>query len=98
MLKYGAGSRMRVVAGRATVADGAAAEFQRDFDFDFILAETYRGEGFRVPVEGGTRVYQRQSTPDVDPWQNKAVAAFGVFLMIVGLTGIVLEKKLSRFH
>ena len=62
------------------------------------MTETYRGEGFRVPVEGGTRVYQHQPTPSIDPWQNKAVSAFGIFLLIIGLTGILLEKKLSRFQ
>jgi hypothetical protein len=76
----------------------AGVTTQETRDLDLMQTGTYRGARFIVPVEGGTRLYRHVSTQRVDPWQNKAVAAIGVFLAILGLTGLVLEKKLSRFQ
>jgi transcriptional regulator with XRE-family HTH domain len=67
-------------------------------DEHYIQTSSYRGEIFNIPVQGGSRTYRMTRFRPVDAWQNIAVAAMGVFLLVVGGTGIFLEKKLSRFQ
>jgi len=67
-------------------------------DEDVILTGTYKGDYFNVPVEGGSRTCYQIEVRQIDPWQNKAFAALGVFLLVIGVTGILLERKLSRFQ
>ena len=64
---------------------------------DFILSSDFRGSVFNVEIEGGSRTYYLQKETQVDPWQNKLVTFFGVLLAMFGLTGIALDRKLSRF-
>lgn len=59
---------------------------------------SYRGHMFNVPVDGGSRRYELESQLQDSPWQNKAVATFGVLLLALGAIGVVLEKKLSRYQ
>jgi hypothetical protein len=65
---------------------------------DYMITRTYRGEMFSVPVEGGSRTYHLQARLIDEPWQNKAIATFGVLLLVPGVTGLFLERKLSRFQ
>ncbi|MBB3062484.1 helix-turn-helix domain-containing protein [Microbulbifer rhizosphaerae] len=74
------------------------ASLEERIDEDFLTTRRFRGDVFNIPVEGGSRTYYRKTSRSTDPWQNKAVAAFGVLLTFLGLTGIALEKKLSRFE
>lgn len=70
-------------------------------DWHYVQTRSYRGQMFNVPVEEGSRTYyleERPVFPVPDAWQNKAVATFGVLLLVLGTVGIILEKKLSRYQ
>ena len=59
---------------------------------------SYRGNIFNVPVTGGSRTYYLQNDTEIDPWQNKAITMFGILMLVFGVIGLVLEKKLSRYQ
>lgn len=63
---------------------------------DYVTTRDYRGMAYNVPVEGGSRTYYLVHEEETDPWQNKAVAVFGVFMLVLGLAGIGLERKLAQ--
>lgn len=65
-------------------------------DEEYLQSPTFRGNTFNVPVSGGSRTYHLEREVEIDPWQNKAIAFVGMFLMMLGLVGIVLERKLSH--
>ena len=65
---------------------------------DYLVTRGFRGDVFSIPVDGGSRTYHLSDRELNDPWQNKAMAAFGVLLVVLGVTGLVLERKLSRFQ
>lgn len=67
-------------------------------DVDQFTTTTYRGERFATQADGGTRWYLLASERQVDPWQNKVIATLGVFLAVLGLTGVALERKLSSYQ
>lgn len=74
-----------------------------DFDpslggYELVHTRSYRGEQYTVPVEGGFRSYQIGTTRHVNPWQNKVIAAFGVLLAVLGVTGLAMERKLTSFQ
>jgi transcriptional regulator with XRE-family HTH domain len=76
----------------------APASLEGRVDENFLTTRQFRGDVFNLPVDGGSRTYYRTSSRATDPWLNKAAAAVGVVLAILGFTGIALEKKLSRFQ
>ncbi|HWK54753.1 MAG TPA: helix-turn-helix transcriptional regulator [Hyphomicrobiales bacterium] len=78
------------------IRGAAPASLEGRINEDFLATRQFRGNLFNVPVAGGSRTYYRISSRDTDPWQNKAAAALGVLLSVLGLTGIALEKKLSQ--
>jgi transcriptional regulator with XRE-family HTH domain len=63
---------------------------------DYLSTRQYRGTIFNVPVEGGSRTYYLDRNVEVDPWQNQAMAMLGVFMMVLGLAGLGLERKLAQ--
>lgn len=67
-------------------------------DEEFVSTRRFRGSVYNVEVEGGSRTYYLVRQNDVDSWVNKAAAALGVLLFVLGATGLVLEKKLSRYQ
>ena len=67
-------------------------------DEEFVDTRRFQGNVFNVPVEGGSRTYHLTDSREVDSWVNKAAAAFGVLLFVLGATGMFLEKKLSRYQ
>lgn len=74
-------------------------ELAARIDQDYFVTRYYRGDTFIVSVDGGTRTYSLTDVyPNAVAWQNQAVATVGVLLLVLGVTGIVLEKKLSRFQ
>lgn len=78
---------------RAAAGDAIRARINEDF----VLSSRFRGSIFNVKTDGGSRTYYLQSETEIDPWQNKGVTFLGVLLAILGLAGIALERKLSRF-
>jgi len=67
-------------------------------DEDYMRSEQYAGHIFNVPVEGGSRTYRLRNKTEIDPWQNKAITFIGVLMLVFGVVGLVLEKKLSRYQ
>jgi transcriptional regulator with XRE-family HTH domain len=85
---------------RYGVGDDEVESLRARIDEDYIQTSEYRGPIFVMPVDGGSRTYQVANSVGigVDPWQNKVAAMIGVFLLVLGASGIFLEKKLSRFQ
>lgn len=74
-----------------------------DFDpslggYDLVTTRSYRGEQYVVPVDRGFRSYQIKTTRQVNPWGNKVIAAFGVLMAVLGVTGLGMERKLTSFQ
>ncbi len=86
-----------VLAGESKeIFEAGANDIPERFDEDYLSTRQYRGTIFNVPVEGGSRTYYLTRNVETDPWQNKAVAMLGVFLTVLGLAGLGLERKLAR--
>lgn len=66
--------------------------------FDSLTTRTYRGERYVVQAENGFRSYEIGMTRQVNPWQDKVIAVFGVLLAVLGATGLAMDKKLSSFQ
>lgn len=74
-------------------------DIESRIDQDYFVTRYYRGDIFVVPVDGGSRTYSMTNVfPNAIAWQNQAVATLGVLLLVLGVTGIMLEKKLSRYQ
>ena len=71
---------------------------QERLDEDYLQLSSFAGEIFNVPAEGGSRTYYLQTDTEIDPWQNKAIVFIGLFVLVFGVIGLVLEKKLSRYQ
>ena len=67
-------------------------------DEDYMRTDAFAGNVFNVPVEGGSRTYYLRDHTQIDPWQNKAITFVGVLMLVFGIIGLVLEKKLSRYQ
>lgn len=63
---------------------------------DFVQHSAFKGDMYNVQVDGGSRTYTLRGQTEIDPWQSKLVVFFGILLSVFGLTGIALERKLSR--
>ena len=66
-------------------------------DEDYLQTDSFAGEIFNVPVEGGSRTYYLHSEQQIDPWQNKAITFVGVIMLVFGAVGLVLERKLAGY-
>jgi hypothetical protein len=67
-------------------------------DEDYMRTDAFAGTVFNIPVEGGSRTYYLRDDTQIDPWQNKAITFIGVLMLVFGVIGLVLEKKLSRYQ
>lgn len=65
-------------------------------DESYVQYGDFHGNIFNVPVEGGSRTYYLEDETEIKPWQSTAVVFFGVLLAMFGMTGILLERKLSQ--
>ncbi len=64
----------------------------------YLQRSEFYGNIYNVMVPGGSRTYTLQSKTEYNPWQNKFIVFIGVLMTILGLIGIVLESKLSRYQ
>jgi transcriptional regulator with XRE-family HTH domain len=78
--------------------DARNARLAGRFNEDYLSTRYFRGNVFNVPVDGGSRTYYLRDTKGVDSWVNKGAAFIGILLVVLGATGFVLEKKLSRYQ
>jgi len=67
-------------------------------DEEYLRTNAFAGIIFNVPVKGGSRTYYLRDDTRTDPWQNKAITFVGVLMLVFGIIGLVLEKKLSRYQ
>lgn len=64
----------------------------------YLQDSEFHGNIFNVEVSGGSRTYYLENETEIDPWQSKLVVFVGVLMLIFGLIGIFLERKLSRYQ
>lgn len=83
----------------------AASQEKQDEYIDSIRARTdevyrrtenFQGNIFNVAVDGGSRTYYLEAETEVKPWQSKLVVFIGLLMAISGMTGIILDRTLSR--
>ncbi len=61
-------------------------------------SEKFQGMIFNVAVDGGSRTYYLEAETEIDPWQSKFVVFIGLLMAISGMTGIILDRTLSRYQ
>ena len=64
----------------------------------YLRTEEFGGNIFNVAVAGGSRTYYLRAETEIDPWQSKLVIFIGLLMAISGMTGIILDRTLSRYH
>lgn len=78
----------------------AKDEFRKRLDTDTQLGLEYRGQRYKVDVQGGYRVYEHSGETMVFnrtyERANNWIAVFGAFLAFVGLAGFFVEFRLRR--
>lgn len=65
-------------------------------DEDYVQHDSFQGNLYNVQVEGGSRSYHLRNQTEIDPWQSKLIIFFGILMAMMGLIGIILEKKLTH--
>ena len=61
---------------------------------DFLLSDTYRGEEFEVPVDGGRRGYQLRKVANFERVENRYLTLLGLLLTFGGLFGFIVEARM----
>ena len=64
----------------------------------YLRVAEFAGSIFNVNVDGGSRTYYLDTETEIDPWQSKLVVFIGVLMTICGLTGMLLDRTLSRYQ
>jgi len=63
---------------------------------DFLTINDYKGNIYNIPVEGGSRTYYLRNEINIERSENRMLVLFGLLFLIVGLSGLILEKKFFR--
>jgi len=71
-------------------------EFNKRMDEVYLLSSSYQGEIFNVPVTGGSRTYRLKGSHGLAREENSYLAFAGLFLLLVGIFGFILEKKMTQ--
>ncbi len=69
-------------------------EMNERLDEVYLLSASYRGEIFNIPVEGGSRTYRLKAHHTLSREENSYIAFAGSFLLLLGMAGFFLERKL----
>lgn len=80
--------------GAHTLVRTKKAEMAKRRDQVVVISAAYRGPSFEEAVEGGTRFYKLDKKITLPKPINAWLQILGVFLMLGGVMGFVLEKKL----
>ncbi|MCZ6640274.1 MAG: helix-turn-helix domain-containing protein [Gammaproteobacteria bacterium] len=67
-------------------------------DEQYIVVSDFRGDIYSQQVAGGSRTYYLSRSLRIFPWQNKLVIFIGIVMAALGVIGLALEQKLSRYH
>ena len=70
-------------------------EMEQRRDFHTLHLEDYTGEFFREEVEGGTRFYFLDKTTEKPKLINGILQILAVMLLVAGVMGFVLERRIS---
>ena len=71
------------------------AEFNmKRIRMDFLLSDTYRGEEFEAPVDGGRRGYQLRKVANYERVENRYLTLLGLLLTFSGLFGFIVEARM----
>ena len=85
-----------------SIGQEARAQFMNSIkervDEEYRLMSEFRGHIYNLSVPGGSRTYYLQDDTEIDPWQSKLIVFLGVLMSMFGLIGLILERKLSRYH
>ncbi len=73
-------------------------EFNQRLSEKYLLSDTYRGNTFSYPVEGGSRTYELKGDLNVVRVENRYISVVGLFLLLVGIFGFILEKRMTRIE
>ncbi|MCW8925098.1 MAG: helix-turn-helix domain-containing protein [Xanthomonadales bacterium] len=63
---------------------------------DYVQQKSFKGYLYNVPVEGGSRTYHLTGQTEITPWQSKLIVFVGILMAMMGLIGIILERKLAH--
>ena len=69
-------------------------EMNERLDEVYLLSSSYRGQIFNIPVEGGSRTYRLEGHHTLAREENSYIAFVGSFLLLLGIAGLFLERKL----
>jgi transcriptional regulator with XRE-family HTH domain len=61
---------------------------------DFLLSDTYRGEEFKMAVDGGSRDYQLRKVVEYERAGNRYLSLLGLLLTFGGLFGFIVEARM----
>lgn len=64
----------------------------------YLQESEFKGNIYNIKVDGGSRTFYVDGETEIDPWQSKFIVFIGVLMSILGLIGIFLERKLSRYQ
>jgi len=76
--------------------DGLRVEFEKRRNEDFLTINDYKGNVFNIPVTGGSRTYYLKNDVNIERSENRMLVLFGLLFLILGLSGLILEKKFFR--
>lgn len=64
----------------------------------YMVVSDFRGDIYSQKVAGGSRSYYLTRTSKIVPWQSKLVIFIGIVMVTLGIIGLLLEQKLSRYR
>ncbi|TQV88771.1 helix-turn-helix domain-containing protein [Aliikangiella coralliicola] len=71
-------------------------KMRKRFNEKYLLLSSYRGEIFNVPEEGGSRTYRLRARKEESAVQNRYLMVTGLFFLLSGIFGFVLERKITQ--
>lgn len=68
--------------------------FRKRFNTQNLVLDEYRGQGFSLPVKGGSRVYDYKGDSYVQRSQNRYLLLLGTVFAVAGVFGFIVESRL----
>jgi transcriptional regulator with XRE-family HTH domain len=71
-------------------------EIEKRRNEEFLTINEYKGNAYNVSVTGGSRTYYLRDDVKSERTENRMLLLFGLLLSLLGLSGLILEKKFFR--